>query len=163
MRNSHRGGEKIMKTMGSKKKTLGLKQLPQAGRSTGSKSKAPYNSRSQRSEKAEGHDQRLLDFPQQNESKDWENLAELVRSARIQLGLSQGSLAKLLGYSSPQFISNMERGLCSLPVEKLKKLMNILKIAPEDLVTCIIRDQDRAHSRKIGTLSRELLGLKKKY
>jgi transcriptional regulator with XRE-family HTH domain len=53
------------------------------------------------------------------------SVSELLRKARTKKGLSQSEVAKRLGYSSPQFISNWERGLSSPPIPKLKKLCKI--------------------------------------
>jgi transcriptional regulator with XRE-family HTH domain len=63
----------------------------------------------------------------------YENMASLVYEWRELRGFSQGSVAKKLGYSSPQFISNIERGLCSFPIKKCKKLCKILDL-PYDLL-----------------------------
>ena len=52
-------------------------------------------------------------------------VSELLKKARSEKGLSQAEVAKKLGYSSPQFISNWERGLASPPIPKLKKLCKI--------------------------------------
>ena len=40
-------------------------------------------------------------------------LGDYLQSKRMKVGLSQGDVATKLGYSSPQFISNFERGLCA--------------------------------------------------
>lgn len=53
--------------------------------------------------------------------------AQFIKSARESVGLSQRELAEKLGYSTGQFISNMERGLCSLPLNKMKKLCKLTK------------------------------------
>lgn len=46
--------------------------------------------------------------------------AEILLSIRNTYSLSQWQLAKRLGYTSPQFVSNIERGLCGLPLESVK-------------------------------------------
>lgn len=51
-----------------------------------------------------------------------------LRQARIKAGLSQGKVAKHLGYTTPQFVSNWERGLCSPPISTLKRLSKIYGI-----------------------------------
>lgn len=40
--------------------------------------------------------------------------------ARTAAGMTQASLAHALGYDSAQFISNIERGLCQLPNNKVR-------------------------------------------
>lgn len=46
--------------------------------------------------------------------------AKIIQGLRAEVGLSQADLAKKLGYASPQFISNIERGLCGVPIDKIK-------------------------------------------
>ncbi|HEY8272079.1 MAG TPA: helix-turn-helix transcriptional regulator [Pseudobdellovibrionaceae bacterium] len=58
-------------------------------------------------------------------------IGEFLKQKRLEAGLSQGSMAKRLGYTSPQFISNWERGLSKPPRSKLKKISLVLKINSE--------------------------------
>ena len=50
----------------------------------------------------------------------FQKLGPFLKKARSKMGLSQRDVADKLGYTSPQFISNVERGLCSPPLKKLK-------------------------------------------
>lgn len=59
-------------------------------------------------------------------------LNELIREKRIEQNLSQNELASHLGYTSPQYISNVERNLCGFPAKKAKQLCKILKIKKGD-------------------------------
>lgn len=59
-------------------------------------------------------------------------LAQWLKEARLKSGLSQGDVARELGYSSPQFISNWERGLSQPPVVKLKKLCKMYSVSIDD-------------------------------
>lgn len=52
-------------------------------------------------------------------------LAHFLKKARLSSGLSQGKVAELLGYSSPQFISNWERGLSHPPIDVLRKIAKL--------------------------------------
>lgn len=54
------------------------------------------------------------------------NIARVLREARIEAGLSQFDLAKGLMYETPQFISNIERGLAPIPTDKLIQVCRIL-------------------------------------
>ncbi len=56
-----------------------------------------------------------------------------LKKMRIDAGLSQLDVSKKLGYSSPQFISNIERGLALPPTKILKPLAKICKVNFEDL------------------------------
>ena len=40
-------------------------------------------------------------------------LAKILKDSREAAGLSQMETAKKMGWSSPQFVSNIERGLCN--------------------------------------------------
>jgi len=53
---------------------------------------------------------------------------------RHKRGLSQGAVAQSLGYSSPQFISNFERGLCTPPNKKLQKLIKLYGVPKTEVV-----------------------------
>lgn len=61
-----------------------------------------------------------------------------LRVMRINAGYSQGDIAKRLGYSSPQFVSNWERGVSEPPIETLRKLADIYGINPEHLFKIVV-------------------------
>ncbi|MGZ3744908.1 MAG: helix-turn-helix domain-containing protein [Pseudobdellovibrionaceae bacterium] len=63
--------------------------------------------------------------------KENKSLAEFLRKKRIESGFSQLNVAKKLGYTSPQFISNWERGLSSPPIPTLRKLTELYQISPD--------------------------------
>ena len=52
---------------------------------------------------------------------------EFIKERRVGLGLSQEDVSKELEFKSPQFISNVERNICSFPPDKITKLSKILK------------------------------------
>lgn len=59
-------------------------------------------------------------------------LADWLREAREAAHLSQSQVAQELGYSSPQFISNWERGLSSPPIPKFKKLCKMYSLSLDE-------------------------------
>lgn len=65
--------------------------------------------------------------------KENKSLADFLRDKRIESGFSQLDIAKKLGYTSPQFISNWERGLSSPPIHTLRKLTDLYQIPPDIL------------------------------
>ena len=71
------------------------------------------------------------------------SLAKLFRSAREDASLSQGELAKKLKFSSPQIVSNWERGLCAPPMNKLAELSEILNVAPNDVMSIILEETSK--------------------
>jgi len=74
-------------------------------------------------------------------------LGEFLQSKRMKAGLSQGDVATKLGYSSPQFISNFERGLCAPPLNKLKLLIQLYDLNGEEVVKLMLKEQEK-HLRK---------------
>lgn len=85
----------------------------------------------------------------------FENLGTFLQKKRIKAGLSQGDVAKALGYSSPQFISNFERGLCAPPLNKLRTIITMYEVPAESVMNIMLKEQEK-HLRKA------LLGSKKK-
>lgn len=67
-----------------------------------------------------------------------ENLGVTFKNHRVDIGLSQGQVSKVLGYTSPQFVSNFERGLCSLPLNKIKKLIDLYELKGEEVVELML-------------------------
>lgn len=67
------------------------------------------------------------------------DLAKFLKDKRLIAGLSQGAVAKKLGYTSPQFISNWERGLSRPPVTTLRKIAQIYNIAPNEMFDVILK------------------------
>jgi len=61
-------------------------------------------------------------------------LREKLKSAREKKKYSQTKLAKILGYSSGQFVSNWERGKSYPPVDRLAKMSILLDLDQEELI-----------------------------
>ena len=74
----------------------------------------------------------------------FKNIAHLIRTKRMShpKGYSQSELSHLLGYKNGQFISNVERALCNIPLKMLGKVSEVLHISAEDLKTSILKDQE---------------------
>lgn len=62
---------------------------------------------------------------------------------REKVQMSQGEVARKLKYTSPQFISNWERGLSMPPMEVLPKLLNLYSLSPDELTDVIYRYQEK--------------------
>ncbi len=63
------------------------------------------------------------------------------RLLRERAGLTQAEVADNLGYSTPQFISNVERGRCRYPIEKLGKIKKIYRLSNDQIVNLILADE----------------------
>lgn len=71
--------------------------------------------------------------------RNYESVGALLAKARDNSNLSQAFVANKLGYSSPQFISNMERGI-ALPTKKgIKTLVDLYDLNPKVLVSAILK------------------------
>lgn len=55
-------------------------------------------------------------------------VALVIRDRREELGLSQMDLARSLKLKSPQFISNIERGLVNIPLKKIEQFCKVLQL-----------------------------------
>lgn len=76
--------------------------------------------------------------------RSFKNIASLVRAKRINhpKNYSQSDLSLLLGYKNGQFISNVERGLCNVPLKMMKKISDVLDISADDIKTAILKDHE---------------------
>ncbi|MBX3039603.1 MAG: helix-turn-helix transcriptional regulator [Bdellovibrionaceae bacterium] len=75
-------------------------------------------------------------------------LATFLREARIEAGLSQIEVAKALGYSTSQFISNWERELAAPPVKILKRLGKLYSISSDRLLEMLIEQSEETLRRQ---------------
>lgn len=70
----------------------------------------------------------------------YEYMAKLLNIYREENNLTQSKLAKRLGYTTSQYISNIERGLCSFPIKKFPKLAKVLKIDASLIADAYVND-----------------------
>lgn len=87
----------------------------------------------------------------------FENIAKLIRDRRTShpKGYSQSELSHLLGYKNGQFISNVERALCNVPLKMLKRVSEVLDIEPTDLKSAILSDQEVTLNNFLESAARE--------
>lgn len=71
------------------------------------------------------------------------DLAQLLKDARLKKDLSQKEVALQLGYSSPQFISNWERGLAQPPLKVLRQLVKIYGLPEKKVLRIILKDFEK--------------------
>lgn len=55
---------------------------------------------------------------------------------------SQGELSSALGYKNGQFISNVERGKCGLPMHVMSKFCEILNVSEDEVKQAYLKDQE---------------------
>ncbi len=76
--------------------------------------------------------------------------SELIKRARIARNMSQNELSSLLGYKNGQYLSNIERGLCAIPVKKLVAAAHYLKLDVHILRMALIEDFTAALDKEIN-------------
>lgn len=64
--------------------------------------------------------------------------AGVLIEARKGAGLSQKAVSEAMGYSTPQFVSNWERGMSMPPVDQLKQLAKMYKADANQLIELYI-------------------------
>ena len=80
-------------------------------------------------------------------------IGEFIQEKRVKANLSQWDLAQTLGYSSPQFVSNIERGISTVPKTKIRTFAARLNVSPFAIVSKM-REQNienaMAENRALG-------------
>ena len=69
------------------------------------------------------------------------HLGKYLQKKRINADMTQIEVARKLGYSSAQFISNFERGLCSPPLKQMKKLTNLYDLDPGEVIDIMMKER----------------------
>lgn len=67
-------------------------------------------------------------------------IGALIKKKRLALELTQAYVSKSLGYTSPQFVSNWERGISKPPVAKLTHLSRLMGVSRRTLVETMLKD-----------------------
>jgi len=63
-----------------------------------------------------------------------------LKTSRENLGLSQNEVAQKIGHGSGQFISNIERGKCALPVRTLGELIKYYRLDTSEVIQMMVSD-----------------------
>jgi len=83
--------------------------------------------------------------------RSFDNIAKTIKSARSKAMLSQGQLATLTGYTRAQYISNLERGLCGVPYNKIMAFSGALNIMPYEIREAMLADVRESINAHIKT------------
>lgn len=76
---------------------------------------------------------------------------KFIQERRAKLGMSQLDLAKALKLSSAQFISNVERGQCSLSPNRILRVSKILKTNPSVFIKMHLANYTKSYTAKVMT------------
>lgn len=68
-------------------------------------------------------------------------LGSYLKRKRIEAGMAQMDVARKLGYSTPQYISNFERGVCQPSMKILTKLVDAYGLDLKEFFEVIIEQQ----------------------
>ncbi|HEX4924393.1 MAG TPA: helix-turn-helix transcriptional regulator [Bdellovibrionales bacterium] len=79
-----------------------------------------------------------------------------LKKARESRKYSQGDVAKVLGYTSAQFISNLERGISPPPLKVLKVLVKLYAVKPDEVMRVIEEEQRRHMKENLARLRKAL-------
>lgn len=66
--------------------------------------------------------------------------AKFLKQRREQSGLSQKVVSEKLGYTTPQFVSNWERGISTPPVQTIKKIAELYKIPVDEIFNLLLQE-----------------------
>ncbi len=80
-------------------------------------------------------------------------LGKYLKEKRISSELTQFEVASRLGYTSAQFISNMERGCCFPPNKVLRGMVKLYKIPVDELLEFLV-EMDTLKWKKTLTAKR---------
>ena len=79
-------------------------------------------------------------------------IGAFIRARRKKLELTQEDAAHALGYDQYQMISNIERGVCSVPVFKLPKLAECLQVAESEILDTTYKGRRLGDNRDVRFL-----------
>lgn len=77
------------------------------------------------------------------------NSGKILKQSREKIGLSQGDVSKSLGYTTCQFVSNLERGISLIPANKFNIFCKTLKISKAQLLEAVMNDLKSQYTRKV--------------
>lgn len=89
-----------------------------------------------------------------NKTQLHKNLGKHLKDQRQDIGLTQAEVADRLGLTSPQFVSNFERGLCSPPLKDLKLLIKIYKMDANSVIKLILDQEEKRLRKALSAKSR---------
>lgn len=68
-------------------------------------------------------------------------MGNYLRQKRELKGLTQAQVATQLGYGSPQFISNIERGVSRVPVKSLRSFIALYDLPVDEVIDLLLQEK----------------------
>lgn len=81
---------------------------------------------------------------------DRKKLGQYLKLVREQANLTQADVSTKLGYTSPQFISNIERGISVVPLKTLARMVSLYKVGPDHVAKIILESQKKLLREKLS-------------
>jgi len=72
--------------------------------------------------------------------RDFTSVAALIKKYRAQKNISQTELSRKLDYKNGQFVSNVERAKCSMPLKMANRTCSVLDIPQDEMVAAYLED-----------------------
>lgn len=85
-----------------------------------------------------------------DESISSNRLGLFLKSKREEKGLTQSEVARTLGYGSPQFISNIERGISSVPMKSLRLMIDLYGVSADEIVEILLEEKKQQLARALS-------------
>jgi len=79
-------------------------------------------------------------------------VGKFLHDRRVKAGLTQWDVAKSLGWTTAQFVSNFERGVALPPLETLPKLSELFGVSGKEFIAVMSRYQEAVlelHKREL--------------
>lgn len=72
-----------------------------------------------------------------------------LRECREKIGLTQGDVAKKMGWDNAQYVSNIERGISAPPKAGIKKMCELLSADKHQVVEMMVDSYKRMLKAKV--------------
>ena len=69
------------------------------------------------------------------------HIGQFLKEKRESKGMTQAQVAEKLGYGSPQFISNIERGISRVPMKSLKAFMQVYDLNTDQVINLLLEEK----------------------
>ena len=83
-------------------------------------------------------------------------LGKFLAEQRTRAGLTQRDVARRLGYTTPQFVSNWERGVALPPLSDLPLITSLYNLQPEEVIDRVVELQRASYEDQLNELRRML-------
>lgn len=81
--------------------------------------------------------------------RQYSHFGAYFREKRRSAAMTQDQTAECLGYSDRQFISRIENGRVSLPIEKIPEIAQIFKVSIQEVAEAVIEEQLRIIQERV--------------